>query len=264
MERLFEVVAYQLSATINMRRCRTLLPLEVLFSDSDELYLYNGEQKFIYIFQYGMVSFFNHTEEEITQILKEIGLVGEGNLSDQLSEKIEVEISEGLQSVAFDRVVLPDFDTESIRMVMLNTSQSVALNRYSEITEQLLEETNEHTKYLEKHGKLDIGGNKLRRFIGKVLNIKNQISENLYIFNAPDIAWENEKLNRLDRELKLTFDLKDRYRNIHERVNIIKENLQLFKDIMYHKESNRLEWIIIILILFEVLDLFVIRLWKLF
>ncbi|MFT6929609.1 MAG: putative Rmd1/YagE family protein [Sediminicola sp.] len=126
---------------------------------------------------------------------------------------------------------------------MLNTSQSVALDRYLEITEQLLEETNVHTKLLERKGKLNISGTNLKRFIGKVLNVKNEISENLYIFDSPDSTWENEDLNRLDMELKQTFDLKDRYRYISERIGIIKEDLELFKDIMEHRESSRLEWI---------------------
>jgi uncharacterized Rmd1/YagE family protein len=142
---------------------------------------------------------------------------------------------------------------------MLNASQSVALNRYSEITEALLLETNEHTKYLESKGKLDISGNKLKRFIGKVLNIKNKISENLYIFDSPEITWEDEQLNKLNLELKQTFDLKDRYRLIHDRIEIIKENLELFKNIMDHKESSYLEWVIILLILVEVIDMFILK-----
>jgi len=259
MKNVFDVVAYQVSTSINIRQSRNILPLAVLFSDSDELYLKNSEDKFIYIFQYGMVSFFNHTEKEIQEVVDKIIKATKGPLSQSLTEKIQVEIRKDERKVAFDRVVLPEFDTEAIRMVMLNASQSVALDRYGKITEQLLEETNEHTKYLEEHGKLDIGGNKLKRFIGKVLNIKNQISENLYIFDAPDVTWENEKLNQLNHELKQTFDLKNRYRNVHERTEIIKENLGLFKDIMYHRESSRLEWIIIILILVEVVDLFVLR-----
>ena len=96
-----------------------------------------------------------------------------------------------------------------------------------------------------------------------MLNVKNQIAENLYIFDAPDSTWESEQLNSLNQELQKTFDLKIRYRNIYERIEIVKENLQLFKDIMYHTESSRLEWIIIVLILVEVLDLFVLRIWKL-
>src|SRR5690606_26583096 len=121
---------------------------------------------------------------------------------------------------------------------------------------------NGHTQYLEREGKLNISGIRLKRFIGKVMNIKNQISENLYIFDEPDSTWENEQLNKLNLELKRTFDLKIRYRNISERIEIIKENLELFKDIWDHRESSKLEWVIIILILVEVLDLFVFRLWR--
>ncbi|WP_242091893.1 RMD1 family protein [Aestuariivivens sediminicola] len=159
--------------------------------------------------------------------------------------------------VEFDKVILPDLDQEMIRLVMLNTSQSVALERYSEITEDLLIETNKHTVYLEKHGKLDISGNKLKRFIGKILNIKNKISENLYIFDSPEVAWENKELNKLNQDLKQSFDLKDRYRLIHDRIEIIKENLELFKDIMDQRESSLLEWTIIILIVIEVIDLLI-------
>jgi len=95
-----------------------------------------------------------------------------------------------------------------------------------------------------------------------VLNIKNQISENLYIFDAPDITWESESLNQLHLALKQTFDLKDRYRYIYERTAIIKDDLELFKDIMDHRESSKFELIIILLILVEVVDLFVLRLLK--
>jgi uncharacterized Rmd1/YagE family protein len=259
---MFEVVAFQIAASINIRQCRNLLPLEILFTDSDELFLKNGDKKFIYVFQYGMISFFNHSEKEIQSILKTLRPLSKNGAPNQFSEKIEVEIVLEKQLVTFDRVVLPSFDAESIRLVMLNTSQSVALDRYADITEQLLEETSVYTRLLEEKGRLNISGTDLKKFIGKVLNIKNEISGNLYIFDSPDSTWENEHLNKLNLELTQTFDLKDRYRFIHERIAIIKEDLELFKGIMEHRESSRLEWIIIILILLEVVDLLVFRILK--
>jgi len=260
---MYTVIALQIANSLNIRQCKQKLALPICYSDSDELFLSNGSEKFIYIFQYGVIAFFNHTTREINKIVKRLNPTADYWQEQELSETIKVSITKGAQQVTFDQVVLPNFDQEAIRLVLLNTSQSVALDKYLEITDALLEETNGYIKSLELTGKLNISGKKLKRFIGKVLNIKNQISENLYIFDAPDITWENESLNRLNLALKQTFDLKDRYRYIYERTAIIKEDLELFKDIMDHRESSKLEWIIILLILVEVVDLFVVRILKL-
>lgn len=257
---MLPVVAYQVANTISTKECKQQLQWHLLFQDSDELFYLYSKDKYIYLFQYGMVCFFNLSKTEIDSALTIIKPFCDIYFTDKIAEEVNVEIKANTLQVNFESIVLPDFNSEMIRLVMLNASQSVALNRYSEITEALLIETNEHTKYLESKGKLNISGNKLKRFIGKVLNIKNKISENLYIFDSPDITWEDEQLNKLNIELKKTFDLKDRYHLIHDRIEIIKENLELFKDIMDHRESSRLEWIIIILILVEVIDLFILKL----
>ncbi len=254
---MYRVLAYQLASTINIKESKGQLVWQLLFQDSDELFYKISEDGFIYMFQYGMVSFFNIKENEISEVLQIIKPFCNNYLFEKLSEEVEVLIKPNTLKVQFNHIELPMVNEEMIRLVMLNASQSVALNRYSEITEKLLIETNKHTLYLEQYGKLDISGNKLKRFIGKILNIKNRISENLYIFDSPEITWDDEELNKLNSELKKTFDLKDRYRLIHDRIEIIKENLELFKDIMDHKESSRLEWIIIILIVIEVFDMFV-------
>lgn len=256
---MYTVKAFQVSNSVNLKLMKFQLNWKLLFQDSDELYYKLGDHKYIYVFQYGMISFFNMSDDEIEHTVSQLSLYLLDPLSEKHSEEILIEIKTKSLQVHFDKVILPELHHETIRLVMLNASQSVALARYSEITEQLLSETNEHTKFLERKGKLDISGGKLKRFIGKALNIKNKISENLYIFDSPDIVWEDESLNKLNNDLKSSFDLKDRYRVIHDRIDIIKENLELFKDIMDHRESSRLEWIIIILILVEVVDLFILK-----
>jgi len=256
---MYITVAYQVASTINVKSSKQQLQWQLLFQDSDELFYSSSKDKYIYIFHYGMVSFFNMSIDEINEALEQIKPFSHNYFSERISEEVSILIQPNTLQVNFENIVLPELNAEMIRLVMLNASQSVALNSYSEITEELLIATNEHTKYLENKGKLDITGNKLKRFIGKVLNIKNKISENLYIFDSPEITWENEQLNKLNQDLKQSFDLKDRYRLIHDRIEIIKENLELFKDIMDHKESSRLEWIIIILIVIEVIDMFILK-----
>ena len=256
---MYEVIAYQAAKNIDILGCRKAIPLDLVFFDSDELFYKVSKYKYVYVFPYGMISFFNFNSEEIQDFLTKILPYSKGYFKAKLVEKSTVIIEKNILKVNFDNIILPVIEPELIRLVMLYTSQSVALSRYSEITEKLLIETNKRTKHLEKKGRLNISGKSLKRFIGRVMNIKNKMLENLYIFDVPDIVWEREDLNNLDKELKQNFDLKNRYRRIHERIQIIKENLDLFKDILEHSESSKLEWIIIILILVEVIDMFILK-----
>ena len=139
---------------------------------------------------------------------------------------------------------------------MMTVSQSVALDYYEEQTTKLIEETNYYTQMLEAKGRLNITGVNLKKYIGKTLVLKNRIAENLYIFDSPPETWEDENLNKIYTDLKRTFDLQDRFRDIQEGLNIVKDNLELFRDLLQYRNSYRLELVIILLILVEVLNIF--------
>lgn len=258
------VFALQIAESINIQACKNHFKKKLLFSDRDELFLNFENNKYVYVFKYGIICFYNFTSLEIDTIRKQLfGFTTNTKFIDSsLNESIKVNTDSKVFKIDFESIHLINNDIEKIRLIMLNVSQSVALDYYAGITEQLLEDTRHHTSYLETKGKLDIGGKKLKKYIGKVLNVKNKISENLYIFDSPDAVWDDEKLNKLNIELKKKFDLKDRYQTISQQLNIVKENLDLFKDIMFHKESSKLEWIIIILIVIEVIDLFLLKIIK--
>ena len=66
----------------------------------------------------------------------------------------------------------------------------------------------------------------------EILSLKNKIAGNLYIFDSPEETWEDENLNKLDIGLKKTFDLQSRFRDIQEGLQIVKDNLELFKDLL--------------------------------
>ena len=254
---MFAVKSYQIAQSINIKAVGNHIDGQLLYSDSDELFYKLDDKKYLYIFQFGIISFFNVSNENINNLIQQISPFGKGAVQNSLSEDINVAVEKDKLQVTFNDVRIPDHNEEMIRLIMLHTSQSVALDRYAEVTEGLLEEASIHTLTLEQKGKLYISRRQLKKLIGKIMNIKNGIYENLYIFDSPEVAWQDEQMAKLDALLKNTFDLKNRYRNIQDRISIIKENLGLFKDIWDHKESSTLEWIIIILIFVEIIDLFV-------
>ena len=254
---MYKVQSYQIAQSINIKAVKSIYRSTLANNYSDDLFIKLDDKQFITVFQFGIVCFFNVETKEINKIIAQISQFSKGVVSDLLNEDIEVFIEPNIMKVSFDTVTIPSFDEEMIRLIMLHTSQSVALDRYAEITETILEEASVHTKSLEIEGKLYISKKKLKMLIGKIMNIKNGIYENLYIFDSPENTWVKEDLAKLDSNLKYTFDLKNRYRYIQDRISITKENLELFKGIWDHKESSTLEWIIIILILVEIIDLFI-------
>jgi required for meiotic nuclear division protein 1 len=254
-----KVLSIQIADTIDIREFKNVFKAELMHEDSDELFyrINRDTQKYVSIFKYGIVCFLGYNEVEITAMLQVLKPYSKNFFSQQISDEFEIEIGAAKNKFGFDKISIERAGTESLRLIMLNISQSVALDHFSQQTNILLEETTYHTQLLEKKGRLGLSGGALKKYIGRTLNIKNRIEANLYIFDSPDETWEDENLSRLDTGLKKTFDLQARFKNIREGLEIIKENLELFKDLLQYRNSVVLEWIIIILILVEVINLLI-------
>ncbi len=252
-----KVLAYQIADSIDIKGFKNSFEAPVHFADSDETFFITGPDKFIYVFKYGVVSFLNYDESSIQEFIKLITPFCRNFSEFRHSEEFEIETNASAIAFGFNKIEISDPNIDMFRLIMLNVSQSVALDYYYELTNRLLLETNLQTQYLEKKGRLHISGRNLKKYIGRTLSLKSRISENLYIFDSPPETWEDELLNKIDIGLKKTFDLQVRSRHIQESLQIIKENFELFKDIMQHRSSYALEIIVITLILLEVINLII-------
>jgi uncharacterized Rmd1/YagE family protein len=252
---MLKVVAIQIADSIDVKQFRTAFPAEVRHADSEELFYAIEPEKLLYIFKYGIVCFLGYNEVEMLAFIQVISPYCKTLFDQRLSEEFDVETGVPENKFGYNTIEIARSDVETLRLIMLNVSQSVALDRFNEQTNVLLEETNFYTQVLEKKGNLNLSRTNLKKYIGRTLNLKNRIAANLYIFDSPDETWENESLNALDIGLKKTFDLQARFRTIQEGLEIVKENLELFKDLLQYRNSTSLEWIIIILILVEVINL---------
>lgn len=252
---MLRVISYQIADSIEIKPFKNAFTGDIHHADADELFYQIGHLKYLYVFKYGIVCFLGYNETDMTAFIQLITPYCKNVFSQRLSDEFDIEINAAKTKLGFNKVELEGANTEMLRLVMLNVSQSVALDFYNQQANVLLEETNHHTQMLEKKGKLDLRGINLKKYIGRTLNIKNRIAENLYIFDSPDETWEDENLSQLDIGLKKTFDLQARFRTIQEGLQIVKENLELFKDMLQYRNSVVLEFIIIVLILVEVINL---------
>lgn len=250
---LHKVVSYQVADSIDLKNLKDSFKAEPIFSDADELFYQMEEGRYLSVFRYGVLSFLDYENKEVDSLLGFIDPYCKNRFPKPLGDEFVVETGAKEKRLSYNKIEIIDAEPRVLRMIMLTLAQSVTLDYYSQQAITLLEDTNFHTQLLEKKGRLSISGTSLKKYIGKTLLLKNRISQHLYIFDSPPETWEDERLDRLHTDLKRNFDLTERFRGVSESLGIVKENLELFRDILQYRTGVFLEWIIIVLIAIEVI-----------
>lgn len=253
-----KIVACQLAENINIKKFKADFTGEIYASSSYELFYQENESSWLYVLNYGLVAFAGYDDVRMKDFIALIENYCENRLDQLYREDIVIykQNEKGLR-FTYNAIYVPEINPNVIRVAMINVCQSVALDFYTDASQKLLDEAFVFTRELEKYGKLKISKRNLLKFIGKSMNIKNRIFDNLYIIDAPEIVWDNEYLGHINQGLSHTFDLKMRFRETEYSLKIVENNLSIFTELIHHRESRVLEVIIICLICIEVLNLFV-------
>lgn len=255
-----KIIAYQLGEKIHLKNLTSAYEGDIYSSTSTEVYIKKGEFSYIYVQNYGEVTFSDCDEKTTNEFIDFIKrFVENPALPNKVyKEDFIIDVSPDHQlHFEYNSIQVPEINADVIKIVMLNVSQSVVLDYFTELSQSLLQETDKFSQELELKGKLRIAKTKLMKFIGKTLNTQNRIIDNLYFMDAPDTVWENEYLSKINNGLSKTFNLKTRFREVEYTLKIIENNLRTFAQLVQHRDSTKLEWIIILLIFFEVINVFI-------
>jgi uncharacterized Rmd1/YagE family protein len=258
MSKTVKLLAVRVANQLDIKGIKNFLELKPAAESSAELFYAFGSEKYQYCFNYGVIVFSDYSEEEIKLSIKTIHPFLKGSITNWIRDSHELAVIPGSDlRFEFNQVITDRLDERIIRIAMLNLAQSVALDFYHEVSENLLTEIKGFANNLETTGKLKISRTNMMKFIGRGLNTQNDIADNIYIFDAPEQVWDDEYLDRLHQGLIKYYDLRTRFSEIEYTLRIIDNNLRVFREISHQRESNTLEWIIIILILVEVFDLII-------
>jgi uncharacterized Rmd1/YagE family protein len=252
-----KIVAYLLGKNIHLKNFKEAYQGSIHSGTSTELFIQKGETSFIYIQNYGELAFSDCTDDQINEYIALIMPFVDGRVSKgkEYKEDFIIEVNPG-HALKFDYnfIQVPEINADVIKIAMLNVSQSVVLDYFMELSQNQLTETDTFSRELEQRGKLGISKTKLMKVIGKTINTQNRIVDNLYFLDAPDTVWENQYLSQINSGLSKIFKTKTRFREVEYTLRIIDNNLRTFAQLVQHRDSNKMEVIIIFLILFEVLN----------
>ena len=252
---LLKSTAYHLGAAISVSSVIKEFDFELVKTEREYAFFQLKPNSWIYMKNYGSVVFINVNEN---QMLKVLNFLTESELIDDLpNEEFEIEIApeKGI-SISHGLIQIPAISMDVAHVICLNLAQSVALDHYRNQVEKLIEITTDYSYVLSKKGSLIASQKKINKITGEVLVQKNKISENLYIFELPDIVWDEGNLTAIDEQLRKDLDIERRHNGIQFHLGLVKENLDNYMGILQHRHSSMLEWIIIILIAIEILHIF--------
>ena len=268
MDKLYSI---HLADNINLKSLKSLISeltainLELIGESNAELFYKCEGSKYLSVYNFGAAGFINFSDKEREVLIKAIESKSTNIEKEDVIENIEIEFT-GFDKLASFKSNVLTLNTELkskdtiYRIILFDVSQSVALDYYSKIGDVLLEEINKFARQLEKEGDVDLSRKEIMKFIGKSLITKNNIIDTLYIFDSPDITWEDDSVDKLHNFLVGEFDLKSRYHEIESMFKVVDENLETFRDLYQHKSSSNMEIIVIILIAIEILDIVLNRL----
>jgi uncharacterized Rmd1/YagE family protein len=261
MVQTLKLSAFLVANQLDIKGIKSFLEIKPMSDSSSELLYAFGSEKYQYYFNYGVIVFSGYTEEEMKWAIKAVFQYQKNPVTHWLRDDHVISVRDGSETeFDFDELIVGRLDQKVIRIAMFNLGQSVVLDHYHGVAENLLTEVRGFANELQLSGKLKISRKNMLKFLGKALNTQNDIAENIYVFDSPELVWDDEYLDKLHQGLIKHFDLRVRFNEVEYMLRIIEDNLTVFREIIHQRESNVLEYIIIILILVEVFDLLISKL----
>lgn len=251
-----KISAFYIAEGIRLKALKEAYAGTLLQETPFELFYRVDEDSYFYVFDYGAVVFANMDDVDMSKNLALLQSVCQRPLPEKIRDDFAILLkpNEPLH-FGFGSLRCPQITEDVAKIVMMNVAHSVSMDFYARRVEELLAEIHIFTNQMENEGTIHISRSNMIRFIGRMLNSKNRIIENLFIFDSPDLTWDDEYLDKIHHGLARTFEIQSRFKEVEYTFKVIEDNLSVFRELYLHRESSKLEWIIIALICIEVVDL---------
>lgn len=256
--RALDLQADYFEGQIDIRAFRTNHPHYPVLS-SNPLVLEPERGSWIYVERFGAVVFWNCSEPLVQAFLKDLeALPNAGPRVGSAQDTLTVHVGSEEDTVGFSAVWLKELTLDKLKIISLALAQSVALDYFESSVSQAMARFQPVVHAMREEGKLPLNHREVLALVAFAMEIRSVVLENLTLFDDPPESWESESLAHLDSALFDQFDLEERINAINQKLAYLKDAGSTLMEVLNHRKSVRLEWIVIILIAIEV----VYFLWK--
>ncbi len=207
-----------------------------------------------FIFPYGCISAWGLNEEEEISFIDSIKEFQINPLQDYTVDTSNYDYGDETNiEEEEDAMVLESTDPLIKLSLSHGLTQSVKLEAFELKIAKTIEKTRNLPDELAKMGKISMSRKKLSQKIGALFAERNSINLHSDILDTPEFFWRRPKYEILYRMAFEYMDIHQRMDILNKRLNVIHELYDILSNELKHAHSSRLEWIIILLIVSEVI-----------
>jgi uncharacterized Rmd1/YagE family protein len=131
-------------------------------------------------------------------------------------------------------------------------AKSVVLARDEREVSSVIEVIEPFARRLAENGRTPGGRRAILKYIGNALLVQHRVSGRVAVAEKPDVVWDRPDLERLSARLQDEYELKERAEALSRKLSVISDTAEMLTDMIDTRRSLRLEVIIVLLILFEI------------
>lgn len=218
--------------------------------------LRDTENKWVYVYYFGALVFINMEFHEIQDIIKYIKSVDpnlKNNIPNEYIDEYRLEVDTKYDySLYNDLMTSNEFMPYYLDILSLVLAKSTSLRKIETDIDKLLDGIENIINYLDK-GKFNMSDREISKVSAKVLRFKYNTISYLMLLDKPKSAWDNEDIENFFIQVVSLFDLEERYKKITHKTGILQDITDVFTSLSHEKRGTKLEIMVIILILFELI-----------
>lgn len=206
-----------------------------------------------WLFQYGIVVFWAVSDEEQQLLIKQVTPYLEREAEKRSRELFQFMLNTEQLSIRADLISLPG-DDHLLRLAVSHAlAQSTQLIVFETMAQTNISATAHIPATLAEKGKIPLRRKELAKIRGRLFATKSDIILHYGLLDTPEFFWEYPELEATYILVARYLDIKSRVDVLSQKLGTIHELLEMLADEQNHGHSAFLEWIIIVLIGFEII-----------
>ncbi|KAI1321162.1 hypothetical protein EDD11_007728 [Mortierella claussenii] len=210
----------------------------------------------LFFFDYGVSVIWGMSEQEESRLLQEISRFEEEKLDDEDVETEEFSYhynSEYQPRIYNDVITLKSPGNYMVKLTIAHAiAQSVKMTLFEGLIENTINATKNIPQTMAETGKVPMSRTAITKKIGQLFIMRINVNLVSNILDTPEIFWSEPSFQPLYSAIRGYLEIGQRVELLNQRTAVISDLLDMLKEHLNSSHGEQLEWIVIVLIFFEI------------